>query len=1186
MNKPEDLPISKELTTFGNKSLSIMKKHLLLCLSLFLAIFANAQLSGTYTISGDASQNPSYTSFSAAANALAEQGVSGPVIFEVAPGTYNEYVTLPEIAGASETNRITFLGMGADNQQTVITGNAGYTENAMLTLNGTDHVTFENMTITSTSTVNAVLVKLLNGNEDNRFFNLRLHGAVSTTNLDNGKDLVYRVSGDWIDLDNEFVNCDFVNGYIGLYYQGHNIYTLNDGLLVENCRFTDQAFKGIYVSFTDHATLRGNTITNHNHDVLTNYHAIDLLRIRYYCIIENNVIDVTRHSNYATAFEIRPAMGTEEEPVIIRNNTINLNSYTNSNYCVDLDDTNSSHVFFAHNTVRCTGPNACGNIFVEKSWPDLYLYNNLLVNETGGYVFRFQANTNDRYSDYNRIHFNGAFIGRVSTTDYATLNDWSAATGFDTHSALCDPQFVGDNDLHITSSTGLTVNHPLDYVTTDIDDEPRSATPCAGADEYEEGVNLPPIVQHPISDVVFENYPASQTIDVTGTFTDPDDPDEDIVIELVANSNPALVSAMLNNTMLTLQRLQGIGGSSAITLRATSNGQSVETTFSVECVAEDLPPVVANPLAPIHFTEFPQSLNFNLTNTFDDPDNNNNMIEISVLSCPSEVTTMYNSFVLTVIRNTPAAFTNKVMVIRATSNGKVVDMEVLVSGDAVTIGPGTATFEDVTLNANGVWQAPQEGDNTFISSGWSFTNYYSEYFWGGFTVSNHTDLSQVSLNAQYTAAAGTGYDGSAQYAVAYTMGAQTAVSTIDGSMQTVSGCYVTNNLWAYQNMLDGDYTATPFGGTSGDDPDWFKLTATGKNASGQTVGTLNFYLADYRFSNHENDYILNTWEWFDLSLLGPVASITFSLTSSKNNAYGMITPAYFCMDDFNGTGPETPDQPPYIANPVGDVVFDLFPQSIEVDLTGVASDPDNDDNTIVYSLIANSNETVLSAMLTGKTLTLNRLTNGQATADLTLRAFSNGQSVDFNIHVILNEVTDMPPVIVNPVEDVVFDLYPQTLTVNLEGVAYDPDDPAENITYSIVSNSNPSVLEAYLNGKELTLNRLENQDAQAELTMRATSDGQHVDFNIHVVLHHYVNVEEQQVVIKIVPNPTQGPLHLSMKNGGDFDYSIHNLMGQLVLSGTLNGETADIDLSFCQKGIYFVSLSSQGSTHVEKIIIN
>ena len=1067
-----------------------MKRYLLLAWSLLIATFAQAQLSGTYTIDSDASQNPSYTSFSAAVSSLSA-GVSGPVIFEIAPGSYNEMINLLEISGASETNRVTFRGMGADNQQVVLTYNAGYADNATLTLNGTDCVTFENLTIAATSDQKARVVKMIGGNEHDRFQQVRFVGSVSTVDLDNAKDLVKRESGSWLDIDNAFVGCEFLNGYIALYYQGQNIYQYDDGLLVEDCTFSNQCSKSIYITFTDHVTVRGNLINN-NHDIKSNYNAIDIYRARYGCLFENNVMNITRtsYNNYTEVFKLRPCTGTEEEPVIVRNNIINLHSNADYSYCYVFDVDDSDYIYFAHNTAKCTGAGSCGNVYVNKSWPHLYVYNNLLVNETNGYVFRFVSNNlTDRYSDYNRIAFSSGFLARIYTTDYATLADWNA-TGFDTHSALCEPQFVGDNDLHITSSTGLTVNHPLDYVTTDIDDEPRSAMPCAGADEYLSGTNLPPIVQHPIANVVFESFPASQTIDLSDTFTDPDDPDEGIVIELVSNSNPDLVSAVLVNHTLTLERLLGTGASSTITLRATSNGQSVETAFSVECLAEDLPPVVANPLAPIHFTEFPQSLNFDLTNTFDDPDNNNALIAISVLSCPSEVTAMCNSFDLTVSRNTPSAFSNKIMVLRAISNGKQVDMEVMVSGEEVVIGPGTATFEDVTLNANGVWQAPHEGDNTFISSGWSFTNYYSDYFWGGFTVSNHTDLTQSGLDAQYTAATGGGYDGSAQYATAYTMGAQTVVSTSDGSMQTVTGCYVTNNVWAYQNMLEGDYTATPFGGTTGNDPDWFKLTATGKNASGQTVGTVHFYLADYRFDNYDDDYILNTWEWFDLSLLGPVASITFSLSSSKSNAYGMITPAYFCMDDFNGIGPETPDQPPYIANPVEDVVFDLCPQYMVIDLRGVASDPDDDD---------------------------------------------------------------------------------------------------ENIYYTIENNTLWGMLEAYIdlvnNRYLLHLYRAYNQEAEGDLSIRAHSNGQTVDFNIHVILHEYVGVDETQAAFKAFPNPTQGQLQLSVGNGDGFEYHIHNLLGQLILSGRAEEETASIDLSACPKGIYFVTLNQNGFTHIEKIVI-
>ena len=806
-----------------------MKKCFFLTLSLLFATLVNAQLSGTYTINSNSSQNPDYTSLSAAASAL-EAGVSGQVIFEIAPGTYEEYVTINEINGTSATNRVIFRGMGADNQQVVITSNAGYTDNSTIKINAADYVTFENMTVTTTSANKARLLVCDGQTDYNRFENMRFVGAVSNNNLDGDKNLVYYNDGEWVCHNNEFVGCHFENGYVALYYQGHNIYTLNDGVLVENCTFLNQSFKGVYISFTDNAIVRGNTVTNHTHDVLTNYHAMDLLRIRFNSIIENNVMNVTRNSNYATVFETRPAMGTADQPVIIRNNIINFVCNVNSSYCVDLDDSNSEYVYFVNNTVKCSGTGNCGSIFVEKNWQNLHIYNNLIVNECSGYVFRIGVAAENRFCDYNRVSFSGSYVGRLGSNDYATLSDWTAGTGYDAHSALCTPNFVGNNDLHITSADGLTVANPLSYVTTDIDEQNRSATtPCAGADELASG--------------------------------------------------------------------------------------------------------------------------------------------------------------------------------------------------ATTVG--TASFDDVTLGSNGYWTG-EEGDNEMFSGGWIFTNYYSQAysFWGGFTASNHTDLTQTGMDAQYTAITAGGYDGSAQYGVAYTLGVQTDVYASDGQAHAVTGCYVTNNLWAYQSVVNGDASSTPFGGTSGNDPDWFKLTATGKNASGQTIGTLDFYLADYRFANNDEDYVVDTWEWFDLSPLGAVHTISFSLSSTKGNQYGMLTPAYFCIDDFNGEAPLPPtppqDEPPYIVNPVEDIVFDDFPQSIQVNLDGVATDPDNDDDQIVYSIVSNSNQEQLSAEMSGKMLNLTRTSREEATADLVMRATSNGLYVDFNIHVIISAVPDG----IEEDEDVTISVYP------------------------------------------------------------------------------------------------------------------------------------------------------------------
>ncbi len=593
-----------------------------------------------------------------------------------------------------------------------------------------------------------------------------------------------------------------------------------------------------------------------------------------------------------------------------------------------------------------------------------------------------------------------------------------------------------------------------------------------------------------------------------------------------------------------------------------------------------------------------------------------------------------------------------------------------------------ATFEDVPLGSGGIWQPPV-GENEMPSGGWLFTNSTQYGYWGGFTASNRTDLNQSGLDAQYTAAAGCGYDGSTQYAVAYTMGVQTDVYAADGQLHTVTGCYVTNNLWTYQDILQGGYGELPYGGTTGNDPDWFKVTATGKNASGQTVGTLDFYLADYRFANNDEDYVLNTWEWFDLSPLGNVATISFSLSSSRGSGYNMITPAYFCMDNFNGGG-AAPDLPPYIANPVQDVVFNEYPQTIQVNLDGVATDPDDPDENIVYSIVSNSNPSALTATMSGKILVMTRQNANQATANLTMRATSDGQTVDFNVHVIINVIVDEPPYVVNPVADVVFNEYPQTIQVNLNGVVSDPDDPDENITYSVInntnssalyaqvsnkilsmirqnanqaivdltiratsdgqyvnfnvhviinavideppyiinhvtdvimdefpkivfidlngaatdpddpdelieytmlSNSNEEALSASLTDKILKLERLDEEQAIADIAMRATSDGQYVDFNIHVIMNEVEGVGENKVNIITYPNPTSGLLNLVVATAQGFDYEVYNAMGQVVMHGNVIGQEAALDLNGCPKGVYFVSILMDGNRTVQKVMV-
>jgi len=98
-------------------------------------------------------------------------------------------------------------------------------------------------------------------------------------------------------------------------------------------------------------------------------------------------------------------------------------------------------------------------------------------------------------------------------------------------------------------------------------------------------------------------------------------------------------------------------------------------------------------------------------------------------------------------------------------------------------------------------------------------------------------------------------------------------------------------------MRDGDGFAKKFGGATGSDPDFLRLTITGQDGGGATTGTVDFFLADFRFADAAQDTIVRDWTFVDLSSLGAVASLGFALASTDNGAFGMNTPAYFAMDN-------------------------------------------------------------------------------------------------------------------------------------------------------------------------------------------------------------------------------------------------------------------------------------------------
>src|SRR4051812_29456395 len=97
-------------------------------------------LSGEFKIGKGESD---YSSISSAVAALKCGGVSGPVTFLIADGTYSEKIDITAISGVSAANTVVFESEKGNNIDVVIAStspDASYT----LNLNGTSYVSFEN----------------------------------------------------------------------------------------------------------------------------------------------------------------------------------------------------------------------------------------------------------------------------------------------------------------------------------------------------------------------------------------------------------------------------------------------------------------------------------------------------------------------------------------------------------------------------------------------------------------------------------------------------------------------------------------------------------------------------------------------------------------------------------------------------------------------------------------------------------------------------------------------------------------------------------------------------------------------------------------------------------------------------------------------------------------------------------
>ncbi len=200
-----------------------------------------------------------------------------------------------------------------------------------------------------------------------------------------------------------------------------------------------------------------------------------------------------------------------------------------------------------------------------------------------------------------------------------------------------------------------------------------------------------------------------------------------------------------------------------------------------------------------------------------------------------------------------------------------------------------ATFEEAAISpaAQQSYLAFTTDTTALLASGnyeLSQTVAYGGTYVTGAVVTNITDTTFKDYTDAYKSIAG-GAKGGKNYVVWYEDGLSGNAIKLK-TPAVVPGMYVCNNVYAYNSITKGDAIAgDPFG-----DDDWFMLSIGGM-LDGKMVNTqVDFYLA-------KGKNVVTDWTYVDLSQLGKVDAIFFTLSGSKTGDWGLNTPTYFCIDN-------------------------------------------------------------------------------------------------------------------------------------------------------------------------------------------------------------------------------------------------------------------------------------------------
>lgn len=484
-----------------------MMRNLLATLFVSLAfVFTSAgqsSLIGAYSINKTvATGGTNFNSFNDFAAALSSSGVTGNVTATVVAGTgpYNEQVIFQNISGIGAGATVTIEGNGETiTSDTAINQTGSNPNRHIIKLIDLQYFTVNNLHIDMfTGSTGFIAVHVLNSGNNINISNCVVNmGAATSTLL--GAFVANGTPSSILTPGGTFNNINFTNNTVTGGGYGVSVSGLASPLatniVISNNNFNDFNSNGVYLRETNGAVVSANQFdksagstsstnaiqlaqnANINGQVFGNF--IKMTQTSG-SLVGIYLFNGTGHRVYNNLiYDIRTTSGTVEG-IRVRTGGTAPQIYFNT---ISFDNSSSS------------AANLKG-FREELSNTNSILRNNIfsLTQNTSGTKTAIELATSSTVtsaisSNYNVFWVPGGNVGMRSTTAYATLSAWNAASNQDAASFETDPNFV--SAANPIPQSGVINNQALTGtgITTDITNATRGAAPDPGAYEFSPGNN-------------------------------------------------------------------------------------------------------------------------------------------------------------------------------------------------------------------------------------------------------------------------------------------------------------------------------------------------------------------------------------------------------------------------------------------------------------------------------------------------------------------------------------------------------------------------------------------------------------------------------------------------------------------------------------------------------------------------